>query len=170
MNTLLNSSFYKSSKNLKVVIIKKLIFITFILGLPISINFANSPKSAQFNGIIFPEERIAHLLEEGKNYQDLQDLGYSSQEIAKGVREHIMTHNPIPSVEELKSIGLDENQLLTNTAKLIEDEHLSVYDLDDMGFKQAGLMPELSTVLIHQYHYSKDELEGIGFTHDEISI
>lgn len=135
--------------------------------LPISINFAKS-SSNQEARYIFPEEKIAKLIEDGKNYQDLKRLGFSPTEISAGVREHILVQNPIPNVEKLKSIGLDDTQLLHNAAQLIEDEHLSVYDLDDMGFKEAGLMPELSAVLVNQYHYSKDELQGIGFTPDEL--
>lgn len=124
----------------------------------------HKPKS-----LIFMDEQIARLINQGKTFKELMHLGYSKQQIMAGFKELIVARSPIPTVEELKNLGFNEKQIINHTAGLIEQENLSVNDLDDMGFKDTKLMPKVINVLVNQYHFSQDELEGIGFTPNEIN-
>lgn len=122
----------------------------------------------QDTDLSFQDERIAYLINQGKTFKQLINIGYSEKEIIGGFQELISSRFPIPTVSELQNLGLKDQYIINNVANLIVGESLSVNDLDDMGFKQQGFMPKIIKVLVNHYHYSHDELEGIGFTPNEI--
>lgn len=122
----------------------------------------------QDTDLSFLEEHIAYFINQGKTFKQLLNQGYSAKEIIGGFKELISSRTPIPTVSELQNLGLKDQYIINNAANLIVEENLSVNDLDDMGFKQQGFMPKIITVFVNHYHYSQDELEGIGFTPTEI--
>lgn len=154
---------------------KSIIWIN-LLVLPLMIHLYQEPNKTQgFQtskshaiNLSFLDEHIAYLINEGKTYKQLKQLGYSNQQIQGGFQELITSRSPIPSVSELESLGFKDQHIVSNVANLIVEENLSVNDLDDMGFKDHGLMPKVIKVLINEHHFSQNELEGVGFTPIEI--
>jgi len=125
-------------------------------------------ETNQDTALSFLDEHIAYLINQGKTFKQLINIGYSEKEIIGGFQELISSRTPIPTISELQNLGLKDQYIINNAANLIIGENLSVNDLDDMGFKQQGFMPKIIKVFVNHYHYSQDELEGIGFTPTEI--
>ena len=121
-----------------------------------------------YTALSFLDEHIAYLINQGKTFKQLINIGYSEKDVISGFQELISSRFPVPTVSELQNLGLKDQYIINNVANLIVGESLSVNDLDDMGFKQQGFMPKTIDVLVNHYHYSQDELEGIGFTPNEI--
>lgn len=156
-------------------IFKSIIWLN-LLALPLVLHLHKLPHSSQnipieklhSSSLSFLDERIAYLINEGNTYKQLQQLGYSHQQIQGGFKELITSRSPIPSVSELENLGFKDQHIVNNVAYLIVEENLSVNDLDDMGFQNHGLMPKVINVLVKDYHFSQNELEGVGFTPSEI--
>jgi hypothetical protein len=145
-----------------------------LLALPLVIHIYQKPNknlelaTNMSQTLSYLDEHIAYLLNEGKTYKQLKQLGYSNQEISGGFRELVTSRSPIPTISELENLGFKDQQIISNIANLLVEENLSVNDLDDMGFKSNDLMPKIIHVLVNDFHFSQNELEGVGFTPNEI--